>query len=107
MGWSRLDSITIRQWRGFWMGSPLLGYTPAAEALGCQQPTISALVAELERATQLTLLEQYGKRLTLTDEGRELYAHAQHVVTAADEAWNSMAELRGAATLERAPLRVA
>src|ERR1700737_1414823 len=107
MGWSRLDSITIRQWRGFWMGSPLLGYTPAAEALGCQQPTISAQVAELERATQLTLLEQYGKRLTLTDEGRELYVHAQQGVVGADEAWQAMAELRGVAVAEHVPLRVA
>jgi DNA-binding transcriptional LysR family regulator len=107
MGWSRLDSITIRQWRVFCMVSRLLSYTRAAEALGCQQPTISALVAELERATQLTLLEQYGKRLTLTDEGRELYVHAQQVVVVADEAWQAMAELRGVAVAEHVPLRVA
>lgn len=48
---------------------------------------VSALVAELERVTELTLLEQWGKRLALTDEGRELYVHAQQVVAAADEAW--------------------
>jgi len=65
------------------------------------------MVAELERATQLTLLEQRGKHLTLTDEGRELYAHAQQVVAAADEAWWAMAERRGAAMTERVPLRVA
>jgi len=89
------------------MVSRLLSYTRAAEELGCQQPTLSALVAELERATQLTLLEQWGKRLALTDEGRELCAHAQQVVAAADEAWQAMAELRGVATTESVPLRVA
>lgn len=107
MTWSRLDNLTIRQLRVFCTVSQLLSYTRTAEVLGCKQPTISALVAELERTTQLTLLEQWGKRLALTDEGRELYAHAQQVVTAADEAWNAIAELRGAATLEPAPLRVA
>ena len=107
MHWSRLDSLTIRQLRVFCMVSRLLSYTRAAEELGCQQPTLSALVAELERATQLTLLEQWGKRLALTDEGRELCAHAQQVVAAADEAWQAMAELRGVATTESVPLRVA
>lgn len=107
MNWSRLDSITTRQLRVFCTVSRLLSYTRAAEELGCQQPTVSALVAELERATQLTLLEQWGKRLALTDEGRELYAHAQQVVAAADEAWRAMAEIRGIAMTENVPLRIA
>ena len=107
MGLPRLDSLTIRQLRVFCTVARLLSYTRAAEELGCRQPTASALVAELERATQLTLLEQRGKHLTLTDEGRELYAHAQQVVAAADEAWWAMAERRGAAMTERVPLRVA
>ncbi|GAC1349718.1 MAG: LysR family transcriptional regulator [Ktedonobacteraceae bacterium] len=107
MNWSRLDSITIRQLRVFCTVSRLLNYTRAAEELGCQQPTVSALVAELERATELTLLEQWGKHLALTDEGRELYAHAQQVIAAADEASRAMAELRGMATLGSIPLRVA
>jgi LysR family transcriptional regulator, low CO2-responsive transcriptional regulator len=107
MGWSRLESLTIRQLRVFCAVARLLSYTRAAQELGCQQPTVSALVAELEQATQLTLLEQWGKRLALTDEGRELYVHAQQVVAAADEAWQAMAELRGVAMAERVPLRIA
>ncbi len=107
MAWSRLDSVTIRQLRVFCTVARLLSYTRAAEDLGCQQPTVSALIAELERATQLTLLEQWGKRLALTDEGRELYAHAQQVITAADEAWRAMAKLRGIVSPETVPLRIA
>ncbi len=107
MSWSRLDSLTIRQLRVFCTVSRLLSYTRAAQELGCQQPTVSALVAELERATQLTLLEQWGKRLILTDEGRELYAHAQQVVAAADEVWQVMAELRDATMAEHIPVRIA
>jgi DNA-binding transcriptional LysR family regulator len=103
----RLDNLTIRQLRVFCAVARLLSYTRAAEELSCQQPTASALVAELERATQLTLLEQRGKHLTLTDEGRELYAHAQKVVAAADEAWWAMAERRGSMKTASRPLRVA
>jgi LysR family transcriptional regulator, low CO2-responsive transcriptional regulator len=103
----RLDSLTTRQMRVFCTVARLLSYTRAAEELGCQQPTASALVAELERVTRLTLLEQRGKHLTLTDEGRELYAHAQQVVAAADEAWWAMAERRGSMTTASRPLRVA
>src|SRR5437588_8359610 len=106
MDWSRLDSLTIRQLQVFCTVARHLSYTRAAEELGCQQPTVSALVKELERVTQLTLFEQWGKRLALTDEGRELYAHAQQVVAAADEAWRTMAQLRGIATPESVPLRV-
>jgi DNA-binding transcriptional LysR family regulator len=107
MSWSRLDSLTIHQLRVFCAAGRLLNYTRAAEELGCQQPTISALVTELERITQLTLFEQWGKRLVLTDEGHELYAHAQQVIAAADEAWRAMAEMRGIGTQESVPLRVA
>src|SRR5260370_3817443 len=107
MGWSRLDRLTIHQLRAFCTVARLLSYTRAGEELGCQQPTVSALVAELERVTQLTLLEQWGKRLTLTDEGRELYTHAKRVVAAADEAWQAMAELRGVAMAHALPLRIA
>lgn len=102
-----LHSLTLRQLRVFCTVARLLSYTKAAGELGCQQPTVSALVADLERTTQLTLLEQQGKRLTLTDEGRELYAHAQQVVAAADEAWQAMALRCGLAMAEHTPLRVA
>jgi DNA-binding transcriptional LysR family regulator len=107
MYWSRLDSLTLRQLRVFCTVARLLSYTRAAEELACQQPTVSALVAELERSTQVILLEQWGKQLALTDEGHEFYAHAQKVIAAEDDAWQAMAELRGVATSEREPLRVA
>jgi DNA-binding transcriptional LysR family regulator len=104
---AHLNSITLRQLRVFCAVARLLSYTQAAGELGCQQPTASALVAELERMTRLTLFEQWGKRLMLTDEGRALYAHAQQVIEAADETWQAMAEIRDASSVERQPLRVA
>jgi DNA-binding transcriptional LysR family regulator len=107
VSWSRLDSLTLHQLRVFCVVARLLSYTRASEELGCRQPTVSALIAELERITQLTLFEMWGKHLVLTDEGHELYVHAQQVIAVADEAWQSMAELRGVMQAERTPLRVA
>ncbi len=107
MQWSRLDSITMRQIRAFCAVVRHLSYTKAAKELGCQQPTVSALVADLERATKLTLLEQWGRHVALTSEGREFYTHAQLMVSASDEAERVMAELHGVALGERMPLRVA
>jgi DNA-binding transcriptional LysR family regulator len=105
--WSRLHSITIRQLRVFATVARLLSYTRAAEELGCRQPTVSALVAELEHITRLTLLEQHGKRLALTDEGRELYAHARQVIAAADAAWQAMARQRENVPTENQPIQIA
>ncbi|MGI8588617.1 MAG: LysR family transcriptional regulator [Chloroflexia bacterium] len=103
----RLGSPTLHQLRVFCTVCRLLSYTRAAEELGCRQPTVSGLVTELERLTGLTLLEQWGKRLALTDEGRELYAHAQKVMKAADDAWQALAALREAVGEHTLPLRVA
>src|SRR5215469_17198282 len=107
MNWSRLGTITLHQLRVYCTVARLLSYTRAAKELGCQQPTISALVAELERVTQLTLLEQWGKHLALTDEGRIFYAHAQHVLAAEDEIRRVAQELRSVGTADHAPLHVA
>ena len=106
MSLPRLDSLTIHQLRVFCTVARLLSYTRAAEELGCRQPTASAIVAELERATQLVLFEQRGKHLTLTDEGRELYSHAQQVVAQADEAWWAMEDRRGSISTMSRPLRI-
>jgi len=92
---SRLDNLTVHQLRVFCAVARHLSYTRAAAALGCRQPTASALVAHLEEMTHLTLFEQQGKRLILTNEGHELYDHAQQVVSAADDLLNVAAQLHG------------
>lgn len=97
----------MRQIRAFCAVARHLSYTKAAKELGCQQPTVSALIADLERATKLTLLEQWGRHVALTSEGREFYVHAQLMVAASNEAERAMSELRGVALGERMPLRVA
>lgn len=81
MSLPRLDSLTIRQPRVFCSVAKHLSYTRAAEELGCQQPTASALVAELERTTRLTLLEQrgvYSMLLSNTSQPHFRTSHSHH-----------------------------
>lgn len=47
-----------------------LNYTRAGEELRLQQPTISAHIKQLESELGVTLFEQIGKRLILTEAGR-------------------------------------
>ena len=103
----RLGALTVHQLRVFCAVARELSYTRAAEALGRKQPTVSAIIAQLERLTELTLFEQQGKRLVLTDEGREFYEHAQRVVEAADALATEAAELRGDASARALTLSVA
>ncbi|HEV2235974.1 MAG TPA: LysR family transcriptional regulator [Ktedonobacterales bacterium] len=103
----RIENLTVHQLRVFCTVAQHLSYTRAAEALGRTQPTVSAIIAQLERLTRLVLFEQHGKRLLLTDEGRELYIHAQLVVEAADDLAAAAAEQQGAASARAASLAVA
>lgn len=90
-----LSSLTVRQLRVFAMVAQHMSFTRAAQALGCQQPTVSTMVARLENMTHLTLFESEGKRLLFTPEGRALFAHAQEVIAAADELRMVVTRLRG------------
>lgn len=92
---THLSSLTVRQLRVFAAVAENMSYTRAAQALGCQQPTVSTMIARLESLTRLTLFETEGKRLLFTPEGRTLYAHAQEVIAAADELRMVVTRLRG------------
>lgn len=56
----------------------------AARELGLTQPTLSRQVIALEESLGVTLFERVGKRLELTDAGRELLVHARKMSAAAD-----------------------
>lgn len=57
----------------------------AARSLGVTQPTLSRQVSALEASLSLMLFERNGKRLTLTDAGRELVASAKDMGRAAEQ----------------------
>jgi len=57
----------------------------AARALRQTQPTLSRQITALEDALELTLFERGTRVIELTDAGRELLAHVQHMAEAATQ----------------------
>lgn len=70
-------------------------FTRAAEELFLTQPTVSMQVKQLTKAVGLPLFEQVGKRLYLTDAGRELFSTCQEIFTQLDQLEMKVADMKG------------
>ena len=74
--------------------------TAAAERLYIAQPTVSVALRELESHYNVTLFDRLGRRLFLTDAGKQMRSYAQHIVALLDEmevqaqAWEETGTLR-------------
>jgi DNA-binding transcriptional LysR family regulator len=68
--------------------------TRAAELLGMSQPGISAMIANLERATGLALFVRRGGRLQPTPEGKLFYVEAARALEAVENAARVAGEIR-------------
>lgn len=71
------------------------GVVSAARALNLSQPAVSRAVRELERQLGLTLLERTSRRVRLTSDGAEIYAHARGVFAAERGVNDAIQELKG------------
>lgn len=70
-------------------------FTRAAEELFLTQPTVSMQVKQLTKAVGLPLFEQVGKRLYLTDAGRELFATCQEIFSKLEQLEMKVADMKG------------
>jgi DNA-binding transcriptional LysR family regulator len=68
--------------------------TAASRALGYAQSTVTAQVQGLEASVGAPLLRREGKRVTLTDAGREVYDRARLVIRDVDDIRGALAELK-------------
>ncbi len=85
---------TFRQLEIFREVAERLSVTEAAHALHLAQPSVSTQLGKLEQALGLSLFEQIGKRLHLTDAGREVLQGTRELFDALDRlrcAWASCA----------------
>ena len=90
-----MRSATLRQLRTFTEVARRLSFTAAAKALHLTQPAVSMQVRQLEQAAGLPLLEQFGRRVHLTDAGRELLRYAAGISDLLREAEDAMKALQG------------
>ena len=77
---------TLRSMAAFVRSAELGSLSSAARALGTTQPTVSKMVAGLERSLGVRLFERSTARVLLTEEGKRFLGRAQHVLEAYAEA---------------------
>ncbi len=87
--------ITIRQLQVFEAVARQLSYTRAAEELHLTQPAVSMQIKQLESSVGLSLFEQLGKRVFMTQAGETMLRHAQTIIRHLGIAQEEMDELKG------------
>lgn len=74
--------MDIQLYRTFLLVAELSNITQAAEQLNFTQPAITAQIRMLEEHYGITLFERIGKKLYITEAGRELSTHAEKLLSA-------------------------
>jgi DNA-binding transcriptional LysR family regulator len=91
----RMRHATLRQLRVFSTVARTLSFSAAARELHLTQPAVSMQVRQLETHAGLPLFEQIGKKVHLTEAGRELARYAAGISELLREAEETLAALRG------------
>lgn len=71
--------LTLRQLQVFEKVAAHLNHSRAAEELYLSQPAVSMQIKQLEENIGLPLFEQMGKKLFLTEAGKELFHYARNI----------------------------
>ncbi|OGS98271.1 MAG: transcriptional regulator [Gallionellales bacterium RIFCSPLOWO2_12_FULL_59_22] len=72
-------NFTLRQLQVFEKVASHLNYSRAAEELYLSQPAVSMQIKQLEGHIGLPLFEQMGKKIFLTEAGRELFHYSRNI----------------------------
>ncbi len=87
--------VTLRQLQVFESVASNLSFTQASRDLHLSQPAVSMQVRQLEEAIGLPLFEKLGKRIGLTECGREVYHYSRSIGGALQEMEEVIASLKG------------
>jgi DNA-binding transcriptional LysR family regulator len=99
-----LNQATLHQLKVFEAAARHSSFTRAAEELFLTQPTVSMQIKQLTKSVGLPLFEQVGKRLYLTEAGRELFATCRQIFDNIAQFEMKVADLKG---LKQGQLRLA
>lgn len=88
-------NVTLRQLKVFEAVARNLSFTRAAEELFLSQPAVSMQIKQLEGNIGVPLFEQLGKKIYLTEGGREFYRYSRAISQILIEAEQVLAELKG------------
>ena len=87
--------FTLRQLQVFEKVASHLNYSRAAEELYLSQPAVSMQIKQLEGHIGLPLFEQMGKKIFLTEAGRELFHYARSIAQQLAEMESVFDEMKG------------
>lgn len=90
-----MNQATLHQLKVFEAAARHSSFTRAAEELFLTQPTVSMQIKQLTKSVGLPLFEQVGKRLFLTEAGRELFATCQQIFETIAQFEMKVADLKG------------
>ncbi|MGI0486338.1 LysR substrate-binding domain-containing protein [Pantanalinema rosaneae CENA516] len=99
-----MRQATLHQLKVFEAVARHNSFTRAAEELFLTQPTVSMQVKQLSKVVGLPLFEQVGKRLYLTEAGKELYTTCREIFDRLSQFEIAIADLKG---LKQGSLRLA
>ena len=88
-------NFTLRQLQVFEKVATHLNYSRAAEELYLSQPAVSMQIKQLEGHIGLPLFEQMGKKVFLTEAGRELYHYSRNIAQQLAEMEAMFDEMKG------------
>jgi DNA-binding transcriptional LysR family regulator len=86
--------MTLQQLRYFLTAADKGSFSAAAESLLMAQPSLSEQIRRLEAELGVALFTRAGRKLVLTEAGRMLRPHAERTLAAAEEAVESVKEVR-------------
>lgn len=87
--------FTLRQLQVFEKVASHLNYSRAAEELYLSQPAVSMQIKQLEGHIGLPLFEQMGKKIFLTEAGRELFHYSRTIAQQLAEMEAVFGEMKG------------
>ena len=87
--------VTLRQLKVFESVANHLSFTKAAQALFLSQPGVSMQIRQLEENIGLPLFEKLGKKVHLTEAGRELHQYGRAIFAELEEVEQVLESLKG------------
>jgi DNA-binding transcriptional LysR family regulator len=90
-----MKNATIRQLQIFSIAARHLSFVRAAEEICLTQPAVSMQIGQLEQTVGMPLFRKIGRKLQLTEAGREVEHTACKVLAALREAEDNIAALKG------------
>lgn len=90
-----MKNATLRQLKTFETVARRLSFSRAALELHLSQPAVSTQIKNLEEHAGVPLFEQLGKKIFLTEAGKEMARHAREIIDRFNQVEQILAQMKG------------